>query len=189
MYCFNWVAALSHRGGQEFGALPLWPLTVTAVFCAKQLFYISFLFYNSVLFYGLFVSSWLGGVEVAVGRTDWAGGEMCCSRHMPRRKWLLLLCLTSSLFFCSRCCYYCLTDSGLLFPLPLHFHLSLKRLLSFFQSDSSPFLFFFSSPGWETGHSCRGTASLSRVALSSALTKTYRHKLPRQLPLRLTTLL
>lgn len=30
----------------------------------------------------------------------------------------------------------------------------------------SPFLIFSASPGWETGHSCRGTASLSRVALS-----------------------
>lgn len=34
------------------------------------------------------------------------------------------------------------------------------------QSISSAFLFFSASPGWETGHSCRGTASLSRVALS-----------------------
>lgn len=30
----------------------------------------------------------------------------------------------------------------------------------------SPFLISPASPGWETGHSCRGTASLSRVALS-----------------------
>lgn len=30
----------------------------------------------------------------------------------------------------------------------------------------SPFLISSASPGWETGHSCRGTASLSRVALS-----------------------
>lgn len=30
----------------------------------------------------------------------------------------------------------------------------------------SPFLFSFPSSGWETCHSCRGTASLSRVALS-----------------------
>lgn len=56
-YCFNWVAALGHRGGQEFGPLPLWPLTVTAFFflCEATPLYF-FVFYNFVLFYDLFVS-------------------------------------------------------------------------------------------------------------------------------------
>lgn len=61
VYCFNWVAALGHRGGQEFGPLPLWPLTVTAFFCVEPLFYISLSFTTLCYFTtSLFPHCWEG---------------------------------------------------------------------------------------------------------------------------------
>lgn len=182
-HCFNWVAALGHRGGQEFGPLPLWPLTVTAFFlCGATLLYF-FVFYNFVLFYDLFVSSLLGGVEVAVGRTDRAGGEMYCHRHV--------LLKTSLSLFDIIFIFVLLSDlvQSSFFPSPPLSFILMAHFSSTLPSISSPFLFFFPSPGWETGHSCRGTASLSRVALSQPSTKTYRHELPWQLLFLLTALL
>lgn len=104
-------------------------------------------------------------VEVAVSWMERAGHiyyprQMCCW------KWLLLLCLTSPtslrLLLSSVPSPFSLHPFFLFIPLG---HLS-STYFFFFQSISSPFLFFFPSSGWETCPSCRGTASLSRVALS-----------------------
>lgn len=103
MYCFNWVAALGHRGGQEFGPLLLWPPHSYSIFLCEATLLYFFVFYNSVLFYDLFVSSMLGGLEVAVGRTDWAGGEMHCRRYM-----CYFSCFVWRNFFF---CYYLITSN------------------------------------------------------------------------------
>lgn len=58
-------------------------LTVIALFCVKPLFLISLLFLQRCYFTTFLLSSLLGGVEVVEGRTDRAGGEKCCSTHMP----------------------------------------------------------------------------------------------------------
>lgn len=161
VYCFKWVAALGHQRGQEFGLLPLWPLTVTAVFLCDSTLLNLFVFYNFVLFYNLFVTSLLGGVEVAVGRTDCTGGG-----HVSLQTCVLLklTCLTVTSFTHTIiwCSLLFLFSSTHIYP----FFGTSPHLFPSFQSITSPFLFFFPSPGWETGHSCRGTASLSRVALS-----------------------
>lgn len=77
---------------------------------------------------------------------------------------------------CRSCCL-CWTSSAFLSLLSDHIQTSfssppamvvylLGHFFPCFESISSTILFFFPSAGWETGHSCRGTASLSRVALS-----------------------
>lgn len=132
------MAPLGHRGGQEFGPLLLRPPQLQHLLSETTLLYI-FFFYNSVLFYDLFVSRLLGGVEVQVaeGRTDWAGGEIYCHRRLCYFSCFLFLSLWSDLGF---------------FLHILMGHFSSTPL----QCISSPFLFSFASPGWETGHSCRG---------------------------------
>lgn len=159
-YCFNWVAALGHRGGQEFGPpATLTPHSYSIFLCEATLLYF-FVVYNFVLFYDLFVSSLLGGVEVPVGRAVELVGKCMCAmhRHVCYWKSLLFLCLCS------------IIRSSLIFVLLLHFHLFCFGTSPHFFPSLNPslhaFLFSFPSPGWETGHSCRGTASLSRVALS-----------------------
>ena len=76
----------------------------------------------------------------------------------------VFLQITSPALFCERVQPFSSTFNLFFFffffpPSPPHFSPHV-------QSISSAFLFFSASPGWETGHSCRGTASLSRVALS-----------------------
>lgn len=111
-YCFNWVAALGHRGGQEFGPpATLTPHSYSIFLCEATLLYF-FVVYNFVLFYDLFVSSLLGGVEVAVGRAvELVGKCIAMHRHVCYWKSLLFLCLCS------------IIRSSLIFVLLLHFHL------------------------------------------------------------------
>lgn len=182
--CFNWVAALGQRGGQEFGP----PATLTfhtySIFflCRLALLYF-FVVYNSALLYDLFVSSPLGGVGAAVGRAEEllekVTGRGLRSAPLPFR--VTPIVPLGLPFFSS--------PSLLLLDLIFSvWHLLRLHPLQF-QSIFPPFLISSASPGWETGHSCRGTASLSRVALSRALTKTYRHELPWQPPSLSTALL
>lgn len=64
------MAAPGHGGGQEFGpAATLTPRSYSIFLCGAALLYF-FVVYNSVLLYDLFVSSLLGGVQVAVGRAE-----------------------------------------------------------------------------------------------------------------------
>lgn len=62
------MAALGHRGGQEFSPLAtLTPHSYSIFLCGASLLYF-FVVYNLVLSYDPLVSSLLGGVEVVVGR-------------------------------------------------------------------------------------------------------------------------
>lgn len=77
------MAALGHRGGQEFGP----PAAVTprsySIFLCEADVSDFFVVYNFVLFYDLFVSSLLGGVGVAVGRAvELVGKCIAMHRHM-----------------------------------------------------------------------------------------------------------
>lgn len=110
-HCFNRVAALGHRGGQEFGP----PAAVTpgsySIFWCEAGVAEFFVVYNFVLFYDLFVSSLLGGVGVAVGRAvELVGKCIAMHRHMCCWKSLLFLCPPA------------IIRSSLIFFLLLHFH-------------------------------------------------------------------
>lgn len=74
------MAALGHSGGQEFDPLAtLTPHSYSIFLCGATLLYF-FVVYNLVLFYDLFVSSSLGGVEIAVGRAAELV-EKCIAMH------------------------------------------------------------------------------------------------------------
>lgn len=158
MFCFNWVAALGHRGGQEFDPLAiLTPHSYSIFLCEAALFYF-FVVYNCVLFYNRFVSPLLGGVEVAVGRThELVGKSVAMYRHThthtPQIDPPVFFPYHQNLFF------------HLLHFLSSKFDIS-PRIFLTLNPSVPPFLFFLPTPGWETGHICSGTATLSHVALS-----------------------
>lgn len=179
------MAALGHHGGQEFGP----PATLT--FHTYSIFFVPsrpFIFLCCLQLCAtlrLLCFPIAGRGWSSSGLGGGAGGES----HWPRSENLssALLCrsyyATRSTFFFSFLSFFAPILFFLAGTSP-HFSPPLQL-----QSIFSPFLISSAAPGWETGHSCRGTASLSRVALSRALTKTYRHELPWQPPFLLTTLL
>lgn len=156
------MAAPGHRGGQEFGpAATLTPHSYSIFLCGAALLYF-FVVYNSVLLYDLFVSSLLGGVEVAVGRAE----ELVEKRMAVYPKITPLPFVLPLLWDAVYLFFFFLLRSCFIYSMLAHRRTPLPPPPPRLNPCFSPFLISSASPGWETGHSCRGTASLSRVALS-----------------------
>ena len=154
------MPALGHRRGQEFGPLvTLTPHSYSFFFCvceAALLYFFCLLQLRAILRPLCFLAVGRGRSSSGQDGLSWWGNAS------PQT--YVFLQITSPALFCERVQPFSSTFNLFFFffffpPSPPHFS---PRV----QSISSAFLFFSASPGWETGHSCRGTASLSRVALS-----------------------